>query len=78
MGIGSIGERKVVSAGWATQSIRLLSPESVRSDGTYVRGLKRGYVKIWRLVDGEWVVVDRALTIERARERIKAMKRAGA
>ena len=36
--------------------------------------MQRGYVKVWRQdVDGSFEVVDRALTVERAKEVAKAM-----
>lgn len=71
-----IGNRQQLSKEWAVQSVILPrhSHWSRRKDRVWIKGIQRGYVKIWRNIDGEWFVVDTALNVVNAKRRIKLIK----
>jgi hypothetical protein len=78
-----IGRINWLSKEWAVQTIRILKKDAkgygIRPYWCHwgdpaPKQYSRGYVKIWRMVNGERVVVDRALTQTAARRRIKFMK----
>lgn len=75
-----IGPRREWRKGWAVQSVRLLKRDANGYDSHRSRSrrgecitpiLQRGYVKLWRKVSGEWVVVDRALSQKKAMARAR-------
>ena len=79
-GILLIGPMKEWRKGWAVQTVHMPARDADGNESQHKRctqtgrsmiRMNRGYVKLWRLVDGDWIVVDRALTQKRA----KAMAR---
>ena len=75
-----IGPRREWRKDWAVQTVRLLKRDAngydshqrhCRDTGRSAATHQRGYVKLWRKVEGEWVVVDRALNQKRAMARAR-------
>lgn len=75
-----IGQRREWRKGWAVQTVHLLKRDAhgyeshrrnCRNNGRSAAVHQRGYVKLWRKVEGEWLVVDRALTQKRAMARAR-------